>query len=102
MNQYSILGFVVPHQRQKFLGDSVKFSILRDKKPLEVPVIFDRAWPYTMLANSYDTQPAFVLPCECNWYSAGRILRRDRSPDAPKITNSDNPGVPLLTWWVPS
>ncbi len=46
---------------RKFLGDSVKFSLLRDKKPLEVTVKFDRAWPFTMLANAYDRQPAFVL-----------------------------------------
>lgn len=46
---------------RKFLGDTVKFQLLRNKKPLEVTVKFDRAWPFTMLANSYDRQPAFVL-----------------------------------------
>ncbi|MCE9609530.1 MAG: trypsin-like peptidase domain-containing protein [Chthoniobacter sp.] len=46
---------------RKFLGDSVKFSLLREKKPLEVEVKFDRAWPFGMLATSYDTQPPYVL-----------------------------------------
>ncbi len=46
---------------RKFLGDTVKLSLLRDKKPLEVVVKFDRAWPFTMLANAYDRQPQFVL-----------------------------------------
>jgi hypothetical protein len=46
---------------RKFLGDSVKFSVLRARKPLEITVTFDRAWPYLMQANSYDLQPAYVL-----------------------------------------
>src|SRR5213076_2270906 len=46
---------------RKFLGDKVKFSVLRKRKPLEVTVSFDRAWPYLMQANSYDIQPAYVL-----------------------------------------
>jgi len=46
---------------RKFLGDTVKFSVLREKQPLEVEVKFDRAWPFTMLATAYDTQPAYVL-----------------------------------------
>ncbi len=46
---------------RKFLGDSAKLSILRDRKPLEVEVKFDRAWPHLMQANAYDLQPAYVL-----------------------------------------
>ena len=46
---------------RKFLGDSVKFSLLRDKKPMDMVVKFDRAFPYTMQASAYDTQPAYVL-----------------------------------------
>ena len=46
---------------RKFLGDEVKFGILRDKKPLEVTIKFDRAWPFLMQANTYDTPPAYVL-----------------------------------------
>jgi len=46
---------------RKFLGDEVKMKILRDKQPLEVTVKFDRAWPFLMQANSYDTPPAYVL-----------------------------------------
>jgi len=46
---------------RKFLGDTAKFSVMRGKLPLEVTVKFDRAWPFNMLANTYDTPPAYVL-----------------------------------------
>jgi len=46
---------------RKFLGDEVTMSILRDKKPLEVTIKFDRAWPFLMQANTYDTPPAYVV-----------------------------------------
>ncbi len=46
---------------RKFLGDSVKFSILRDCKPEEVTVKFTRAWPHTMQSNTYEQQPEYVL-----------------------------------------
>jgi S1-C subfamily serine protease len=46
---------------RKFLGDEVRMKILRDKKPLEVTVKFDRAWPFLMQANSYDTPAPYVL-----------------------------------------
>ena len=46
---------------RKFLGDKVKFALLRDKKPVDVTVMFDRPWPFTMLSNTYDTQPHYVL-----------------------------------------
>ncbi len=46
---------------RKFLGDTVKLAVLRDRKPLEVVVTFDRAWPYLMQANAYEQQPVFVL-----------------------------------------
>ncbi len=46
---------------RKYLGDTVKLSIIREKKPLDIEVKFDRAWPYTLQANSYDTTPPYVL-----------------------------------------
>jgi S1-C subfamily serine protease len=46
---------------RKFRGDTVKFSVLRAKNPMDVTVKFDRAWPYTFLATAYDTQPSYVL-----------------------------------------
>lgn len=46
---------------RKFLKDTVKISILRDKKPQDVTVTFDRAWPYPMQANAYDTNPPYIL-----------------------------------------
>jgi hypothetical protein len=46
---------------RKFLGDTVKLSILRDKKAQDVEVKFDRAWPYMLQANSYDNTPPYVL-----------------------------------------
>jgi hypothetical protein len=46
---------------RKFMGDTVKLSILRNREPMEVTVKFDRAWPYLMQANSYDSRPRYVL-----------------------------------------
>jgi len=46
---------------RKYLGDEVKFSILREKKLEEVTVKFERAWPFTMQANTYDPSPPYLL-----------------------------------------
>lgn len=46
---------------RKFRGDTVRFNVIRDQKPLECTVTFDRAWPYTLQATAYDTTPAYVL-----------------------------------------
>jgi S1-C subfamily serine protease len=46
---------------RKFLGDTVKLSLLRERKPLEVEAKFDRAWPFTMQAQQYEQQPRYVL-----------------------------------------
>lgn len=46
---------------RKFMGDTVRLSIIRDRKPMECAVKFDRAWPYTLQASSYDTPPPYVL-----------------------------------------
>jgi hypothetical protein len=46
---------------RKYRGDSVKFTLLRDRKPLEATVTFDRAWPHTMQSTAYDTAPTYVL-----------------------------------------
>ncbi len=36
---------------RKFLGDAIKFSIVREKKPMDVTVKFYRAWPFQLQAN---------------------------------------------------
>jgi len=46
---------------RKFKGDSVKISLLRDRKPLEVTVPFKEAWPFLLQANQYDITPRYVL-----------------------------------------
>lgn len=46
---------------RKFLGDTVKVSVLRDRAPLELTVKFDRAWPYLLQGNAYDLTPQYVL-----------------------------------------
>lgn len=46
---------------RKFRGDTVRLSIMREKRPMEVTVKFDRAWPHTMQATAYDQQPQYVL-----------------------------------------
>jgi hypothetical protein len=46
---------------RKFLGDTVKVSLLRDGKPLDVTLKFTHAWPYLMQGNAYDVNPRYVL-----------------------------------------
>lgn len=46
---------------RKYLGDTVRFSVLRDNQPVELTVKFDRAFPFNMQANSYETEPTYVL-----------------------------------------
>jgi len=46
---------------RKFVGDSVKLEIIRDKKPETVEVKFENAFPYTMQATQYESQPTYVL-----------------------------------------
>ncbi len=46
---------------RKFLGETVRLSILRDKKPMAVEIKFERAWPFSMQAQAYEQQPRYVL-----------------------------------------
>lgn len=46
---------------RKLKGDSVRLSVLRDRKKSEVAVPLLRPWRYSMQANSYDLRPRFVL-----------------------------------------
>jgi S1-C subfamily serine protease len=46
---------------RKFVGDTVKLDILRNKEPKTVTVKFDKAFPFTMQANQYETLPKYVL-----------------------------------------
>jgi S1-C subfamily serine protease len=46
---------------RKFRGDSVKFDIWRDKKPMTVTIKLYAPWPYLILGHSYDVQPRYVL-----------------------------------------
>ncbi len=46
---------------RKFVGDSVKLEIIRDKKPQNVEVKFESAFPFTIQANQYEAHPQYVL-----------------------------------------
>jgi len=46
---------------RKFRGDSVKFDIWRDKKPMTVTIRLYTPWPYLILGHSYDVHPRYVL-----------------------------------------
>ena len=46
---------------RKFLGDTVKLSVVRDKKPMELSIKMDRAWPHQLQTRAYDQQPRYVL-----------------------------------------
>ncbi len=45
---------------RKYKSDQVKFSLIRDGKPMEQTVTFDRAWPYLQQANSYEP-PRYIV-----------------------------------------
>ena len=45
---------------RKFKGDKVKFEVLRDRKNVTEEITFERAWPYTHQATSYDP-PKYVV-----------------------------------------
>ena len=46
---------------RKFKGDTVKFDLLRDKKPMTVTVTLGTVWPYFVQGHSYDVRPRYVL-----------------------------------------
>jgi len=46
---------------RKFKGDSVKFDIFRDKKPMTVTINLYKPWPYSIQGHSYDVRPRYVL-----------------------------------------
>ncbi|HET6407382.1 MAG TPA: trypsin-like peptidase domain-containing protein [Chthoniobacteraceae bacterium] len=46
---------------RKFVGDSVKLEIIRNKEPKTVTIKFTKAFPFTMQANQYETLPEYVL-----------------------------------------
>lgn len=65
---------------RKFLGDTLKVGIMRDKKPMDLIVKFDQAFPFSIQGNTYDTQPEYVLfagllfqPLDRNLLSAYRF-----------------------------
>ncbi len=45
---------------RKYKGDKVKFEVWRDKKIITEEVTFERAWPYTHQATSYEP-PKYVV-----------------------------------------
>ena len=46
---------------RKFKGESVKFDVLRDKRPLTVTINLYKPWPYSIQGHSYDVRPRYVL-----------------------------------------
>ena len=44
---------------RKFKGDSVKFDLLRDKKPMTVSIVLGTVWPYFVQGHSYDVRPRY-------------------------------------------
>ena len=45
---------------RKFLGDEVRFHILRDGKPLDVKMTLKPAWPFSIQSRLYDVKPRYV------------------------------------------
>lgn len=46
---------------RKFKGESVRFTVLRDKREMELTVPLNEAWPHAMQANEYDVDPRYVV-----------------------------------------
>ncbi len=46
---------------RKFMGNSVKFDIWRDKQPMTVSINLYTPWPYRIQGQSYDVRPRYVL-----------------------------------------
>lgn len=46
---------------RKFKGDTVKFDLLRDKKPMTVKVELTTVWPFLIQGHGYDVRPRYVV-----------------------------------------
>jgi len=46
---------------RKFDGETIRFEILRQGKPLTVEFPLTGSWPFRMQANSYDEKPRYLL-----------------------------------------
>ncbi|HAR67807.1 MAG TPA: serine protease [Lentisphaeria bacterium] len=46
---------------RKFHGDIVCFGVIRNRETIDVDVTLKGAWPYRILAKTYDVRPRFVL-----------------------------------------
>lgn len=46
---------------RKFKGDTVRLSLLRQGRPMEVELTLTTPWPYLMQANRYDVRPRFLV-----------------------------------------
>jgi S1-C subfamily serine protease len=46
---------------RKYVGDTVKLEIIRNKESKSVTVKFEHAFPFTMQANQYESLPKYVL-----------------------------------------
>ena len=71
---------------RKYKGDTVKFDVLRDGKPLQAVVNFDRAWPYLQQANSYEP-PRYVVFGGLLFQPLNRNLLATYQFQSPRIMN---------------
>jgi S1-C subfamily serine protease len=46
---------------RKFKGDSVKFDLWRDKKPMTVKIALSSVWPFLIQGHSHDVRPRYVV-----------------------------------------
>jgi S1-C subfamily serine protease len=73
---------------RKFMGDTVKLSLLREGKPVEVTVKFKHAWPFQIQGNAYDVNPRYVL--------FGGLLFQPLSRDLVSAYQFQNPRINYL------
>ena len=72
---------------RKYLGDVIKFAIVRDKKPMEVEVKLSKAWPHGIQANAYEQQPAYVLCAGLLFQPLSRNLLGAYAFESPRINH---------------
>jgi S1-C subfamily serine protease len=70
---------------RKFKGDTVKLTILRDRKKQEVVVPLDEPWPFTLQANAYDEKPRFVVFGGLVFQPVDQNFLREHSPSNQRL-----------------
>ncbi|MDQ3621028.1 MAG: trypsin-like peptidase domain-containing protein [Verrucomicrobiota bacterium] len=70
---------------RKFLGETVKIGLLRERQPMEVNIKFTEPWPHNMQGTRYDEQPTYVLLAGLLFQPLSRNLMTAYSFQNPRV-----------------